>query len=225
MPGAVEAGNKMIANVGTVKMFGKTRSRMARLRASCNAGSNSCTVDTALDWVPGDLVGFAPTATQWEHYEVKTVTSYDPITGLLGLNDTLAFYHFGAASSTATNYQGLDMRGEVVLLSRAITISGDMTQNDWHGQFLTMDTVMFDAQGNQISYQGLTILKNVEFSRMGQLDNFHAAIRFENSNLPSTSTVLSSIDGIAIHSSVGWGISVKGSSNINLKNSDVFAVT
>jgi hypothetical protein len=31
MPGAVEAGNKMIANLGQIKMFGKVRSRMSRL--------------------------------------------------------------------------------------------------------------------------------------------------------------------------------------------------
>lgn len=35
MPGAIEAGNKMIANVGQVKMYGKVRSRMSRLLAEC----------------------------------------------------------------------------------------------------------------------------------------------------------------------------------------------
>ena len=33
MGGAVEAGNKIIANNGSFKLFGKTRSRMARLTA------------------------------------------------------------------------------------------------------------------------------------------------------------------------------------------------
>ena len=33
MPGATEAGNKMIANVGSVKIYGAPRSRMSRLLA------------------------------------------------------------------------------------------------------------------------------------------------------------------------------------------------
>jgi len=45
----------------------------------------------------------------------------------------LKYYHFGAAASTASKYQGLDMRGEVVLLTRNIVIKGDQTLNNWHG--------------------------------------------------------------------------------------------
>lgn len=54
MNGAVEAGNKMIANVGYIKMYGKVRSRMSRLLAECAKGSNTCSVEPNLDWVAGD---------------------------------------------------------------------------------------------------------------------------------------------------------------------------
>ena len=74
------------------------------------------------------------------------------------------------------------MRGEVVLLTRNIVIKGDQTGNDWHGQFLTFDSFGFDNAYNLIEYKGQTVLKNVEFYKMGQLNNFKAAIRFENSN-------------------------------------------
>jgi len=73
MPGMTEAGNKMIANVGTVKMFGKPRSRMSRLTASCQKGSSSCAVEPGLDWVAGDKLGFAPSASIWTHYEIATI--------------------------------------------------------------------------------------------------------------------------------------------------------
>ena len=127
MPGAAEAGNKLIANVGIIKMFGKDRSRMSRLTAECQKGSSSCTVGIGLDWVAGDELGFAPTATQYLHYEVAVISSYNSSTGALTLTAPLKFYHFGAAASTAADYQGIDMRGEVVLLTRNIVIEGDQT--------------------------------------------------------------------------------------------------
>jgi len=133
MPGAAEAGNKMIANAGMIKMVGKDRSRMSRLTAECQKGSSSCTVVIGLDWVAGDELGFAPTASQNLHYEVAVISSYNSSTGALTLTAPLKFYHFGAAASTAANYQGIDMRGEVVLLTRNIVIEGDQTQNNWHG--------------------------------------------------------------------------------------------
>ena len=117
----------MIANNGSFKAYGKTRSRMARLTAEAQKGATSVTVEPGLDWVAGDLLGFAPTASQWTHSETATVTSYNSSTGALVLSAALKFYHFGAAASTGTNYQGVDMRGEVICLSRSIVIQGDQT--------------------------------------------------------------------------------------------------
>ena len=178
MPGA-EAGNKMIANTGTVTMVGKDRSRMTRLTAECQKGSTTCSIGTGLDWVAGEKIGFAPTASQRKHYEWAIISSYNSATGALVLTAPLKFYHFGAAASTGANYQGVDMRGEVILLNRNIVIEGDMTSNDWHGQFLTTDTILLDTSGNPVDFKGSTNLKNVEFYKMGQANNEKAAIRFD----------------------------------------------
>lgn len=97
MPGATEAGNKMIANVGQVKMYGKVRSRWSRLLAECQKGATTCTVEKGLDWAAGDKLGFAPTATQYTHFEVATISAYDTATGIVTLSAGLTYYHFGAA--------------------------------------------------------------------------------------------------------------------------------
>jgi len=226
MPGSVEAGNKMIVNVGTVKMIGQPRSRQSVLTAVANKGSSSVTVEPGLDWVAGDKIGFAPTATQWTHYESAVIASYDIATGAITLTAPLQYYHFGAAASTGTNYQGLDMRGEVVLLTRNIKIRGDVTPtNDWHGHMLTMDSFQFDMNGNQINYYGKTTLKDVAFEKMGQLNNFKAAIRFENSMTSADDPLKSSVENCVISDSVGWGISILNSQNISLKNVNVFNVS
>jgi hypothetical protein len=116
------------------------------------------------------------------------------------------------------------MRGEVVLLTRSIVIKGD-TSNTWNGQFLTTDTTIFNTDGTSVTFQGITTLNNVEFYKMGQLDNFKAALRFEGSNLPSTSAAFSAVEDCVIHEAAGWGVSVVNSSNIRLKNIDVFDAT
>jgi hypothetical protein len=49
---AIEAGNKVLANVGTVKMFGKSRTKkMTRLRQEVNKGNTEIYVETGLDLV------------------------------------------------------------------------------------------------------------------------------------------------------------------------------
>ena len=52
------------------------------------------------------------------------VKSYDASTGLVTLNTSLSYYHFVAASSTASKYSGVDIRGEVLLLTRNVLIEG-----------------------------------------------------------------------------------------------------
>lgn len=140
------------------------------------------------------------------------------------LTKALTYYHFGAAATTGTNYQGLDMRGEVVLLTRNIKIVGDNTKHDWAGTFFTSDITLMDAAGTEVKFSGLTILHNVEFYNMGQYNNFKAALYFENSQR-TTDLIAHSIEGCAIHSSVGMGIHITNSHNIGLKNNNIFGVT
>jgi hypothetical protein len=49
---AIEAGNKVLANVGLVKMFGKPRTKkMTRLTQEANKGDTEIYVETGLDLV------------------------------------------------------------------------------------------------------------------------------------------------------------------------------
>jgi len=60
------------------------------------------------------------------------VVSYNDTTGILYLNNTLKFYHWGAETSTADRYYGIDMRAEVLLLTRNVVIKGHDFDN-WGG--------------------------------------------------------------------------------------------
>ena len=52
--GTISAGNKVLATVGTVAMYGKSRSAKSRLTATALAGATTITVETGLDWAAGD---------------------------------------------------------------------------------------------------------------------------------------------------------------------------
>jgi hypothetical protein len=65
----------------------------------------------------------------YEHSDYAEIVGYDSDTGIVTLDQNLTYYHFGAEKSTGdnNNFGGVDMRGEVILLSRNIKITGTDT--------------------------------------------------------------------------------------------------
>lgn len=141
---AIEAGNKVIANVGVMKMFGQPRlgSTVTRLNAEVFKDATEIYVDPGLDWVAGDRIALGPTSYAHDRSEDNFVTSYDIETGKAELETAIKYHHWGAAESTAAAYNGVDMRGEVLLLTRSITIAGEDIES-WGGQVVTSDAMEF----------------------------------------------------------------------------------
>lgn len=71
-------------------------------------------------------------------------------------------YHWGAEKSTAEKYNGVDIRGEVVSLTRNIKVMGEDVES-WGGQILTADNI--EASGDLRS--GETKIDSVELDNMG----------------------------------------------------------
>lgn len=76
------------------------------------------------------------------HSDYRTIVSY--IGSQIKLDEPLDYYHYGTGSSTGSSYDGVDMRTEVILLTRNIVISGDEA-DDWGGQILATD--LFESNG------------------------------------------------------------------------------
>ena len=125
MTGALEAGNKILANTGLVSMHGKERDRESILKEDAYQGFDEIRVERNLDWVAGDEIYLAPTNMQWTHSEYRTIVDYNVDTGIITLDEPLDFYHFGDDYTTGDDFNGLDMRGEVKLLTRNIKIEGE----------------------------------------------------------------------------------------------------
>lgn len=132
MSNYVEAGNKALVINGLAKFFGKSRDKVSRLKSTVFKGNTSAVVSDSLDWKSGDKIALLPTAQNHKHTDYMEILSYDNITGIVTFTKPLKFYHWGQETSTASQYNGVDMRGEVIMLSRNVKVIGNNTDN-WGG--------------------------------------------------------------------------------------------
>lgn len=209
MDGAVEAGNKVLANVGDVKFFGLNRDRMSRLKSPAAVGANYIIVEGGLDWAVGDEIYLAPTSFQNTHSDYRFISGYDSGTGRVDFIEPLVHYHWGASSSTADDYNGLEMRGEVVLLSRNVRVVGD-PYDAWGGHIVTSDTVEVGG----VYRAGHMVLDNVEIYNCSQRNTYKSALRFEGAI-----GRWSSVSNTVVHQGLAWGLYIAASSNILVKDS------
>lgn len=137
----IEAGNKIIANLGKINFFGQKRSfKMVRLAEAVSAGKSSIKVDVSsttlyktgdgtLDLVKGDVIALAATGFEYNTGEKFTVESMtlntEKTIATIKFSGTTEFYHYGRATSTGDLYNGVDMRGEVLVFSRNVKIIGE----------------------------------------------------------------------------------------------------
>jgi len=145
-----------------------------------------------------------PTSYDPRNIDDVFVQSYDSSFGNITLKSKLDYYHWGKATSTGDTFDGVDMRGEVLLLTRNVKIDADDIES-WGGQIVTSDTIEFDGT----TRFGHTVMDNVEIFNCSQIDTFKAALRFQGA-----SQMWSSITNSAIHNGYAWGLNVKSSSNI-----------
>ena len=90
---------------------------MTRLLQVANKGDTQIYVEPGLDLAAEDRLGLLPTSYDADAVDDAVVSSYNETSGLVTLNSSLQYYHYGASSSTADQYNGVDVRGEDVLLT------------------------------------------------------------------------------------------------------------
>jgi hypothetical protein len=144
-----------------------------------------------------------------------TVDTYNSGSGVVTFTTgtSIKHYHWGASASTADNYNGVDIRGEVLLLTRNIQIIGEDIES-WGGQIVTSDTIDgFNTDGTIKMRSGQLIMDNVQVYNCSQANTMKAAVRFEGA-----AGSWSSVTNSAIHNGFGWGLGVYKSANVHVKD-------
>ena len=207
--GTIDGGNKILASTNMLEFYGKSRDRMSRLHADANAGDTTITVEAGLDWAVGDDLFISSSTIQMDYGEYRKITAVDA--GVITLDSALAHYHYGKAEATDALYNGVDIRTEVILLTRNILIKGE--DNDgWGGQILATD--MFEMTGEM--REGSLIMDNVQVYNCSQKDTYRASIRFDGAIGSSNTTSI--ISNSTIHGGEDWGLSIISSNNIEIHN-------
>lgn len=215
----IEAGNKILINTNVVKMFGKPRKqKMTRLSQEANKNDKTIWVEPDLDLVPGDWIALAPTALKFDASESHVVKTYDSKTGQIEIEKYIKYNHYGAPESTASKYNGVDIRGEVLILSRNIRIVGEDIWS-WGCQIVTSDTVEFDLSTGELKTRtGQMLVDSIEVYNCSQIDTERTAIRFENAV-----TKHQRVTNSSFHNGLSWGARILNSANIQMSDNIFFS--
>lgn len=142
---------------------------------------------------------------QSRHNDYVVIDTYDSATGVVTIAKGLEFYHYGHFD---VGDVGVDMRGEVILLSRNVRVVGD-PYDAWGCTFIATDYINSDG-----SMQAANVtIDNVEFYNCSQRNTYKAAIRFEN-----VISMPQNISNSVVHGSLAWGLYIKSSSLVEVTN-------
>ena len=186
-----------------------------QLETTATAGSNQLVLQDVSGWEVGDKIAIASTSTEWEEAEEFTILAVSADGKTITLDSDLAFTHLGITESYDNGQGGEDhrewdveMRAEVALLSRNVTIQGDADSVDdgFGGHTMIMDGAEQHIQG-------------AEFYRMGQEDILgRYPIHWHMLGVAEGQYV----EGVSVHNSYQKGSTIHGTSNIRYEDNVIY---
>ena len=225
-PQMFEGGNKVIANTGKIAMYGFYADPMIRLGETAPANqswillANTPTLDC---WAVGDKLALAPSGRNYEESDYATIAFIDGRN--ITLESPLTYTHYGASGIDANESSTIDIRTEVIHLTRNIRIVGT-NEDRWGAHLVT-------AHNNDVGFvggilvpefrKGHTVLHNVEFSNCSQYDTDKAAVRFAGLKDLDDEDPRSEIKNSIVHNGEGIGMLVVDSEDVILENNVIFA--
>lgn len=160
IPGTnIESKAILVGNGATLELHGRAKKSWTNLIANAANGSTTISVADPSNWEVGDEIVICPSRLSWNEGEKRTITNI--VGNTITLNTALSFPHIGQSKTYTRPTDGKtwtgDMRAEVGLLSKSITIQGDASSeaNQFGGHIM-------------IHMSGKAYVDNVELFRMGQ---------------------------------------------------------
>ena len=135
----------------------------SQLDGSAAAGAATITVADATGWEAGDRIAIASTGFEMDEAEERTVTAVSADGRTLTLDAALDNDHFGEIERHGNGLAGedartheIDMRAEVALLSRNVTIQGDedAAEDGYGGHTMIMSGAAMHIDGAELTRMG-----------------------------------------------------------------------
>mmetsp|Transcript_28773 Transcript_28773/g.25918 ORF Transcript_28773/g.25918 Transcript_28773/m.25918 type:complete len:270 (-) Transcript_28773:1599-2408(-) len=220
----LDVSNKAIGVTGIMNLYGKEISiNNARLISNAEKGAKSISVnqDVTGIWSQGDEILLLPTGRTAREYEVVSIASLSADGNgntVINLSSELEYNHMGAADVTvdaALDGASLDMRGEVLHLTRNIQISAE-TDDNWGGRvFVTQ--IADETPDVDLIYRGAINFDAVSMTFMGQANTSQAGLTFEY--LQSEESGRSTVKNIVIRESEGYNVLISNAARVDITDS------
>lgn len=207
--------NKSIVNRGQLYINAQTPStQFLRLTSNALIGQTVIQLNGTPDWQVGDRIAISSTSQNYQQFEsVKIVSIND---SLITVEPALKYNHFG--NSIINTVKGnLDMRAEVMLLTRNVVITGDDAGN-WG---CTVQTIGFNDVDDGKFIYGRAYFKGVQFDKCGQYNETWGAVSFLDLKNASNSSAYS-MEYCSITNSLGIALASKKTDNLSVTHTNIY---
>ncbi|MBT5816295.1 MAG: hypothetical protein HOI15_18380, partial [Opitutales bacterium] len=210
----------LAVNGGTLNLHGEDRIEWTRLDANVEAGSSSFTVADAVDWRPGDEILLVSSTNNWNEAEELTVDSVSGDGKVVTLTSNLSHWHCGTIQQytrpSDSKTWTADMRAEVGLLTRNVTIQGaaDSVSTGTGAHIM----VHGDANGSMAS--GYAYIEGIEVHHGGQ-ESILGRYPFHWHLVAGAGTGQYFNDS-SIHDSFNRGVTIHGTDNTTVSNNFMY---
>lgn len=207
-------------NGGTLNLHGEDRVEWTRLDANVEAGSNSITMAEAVDWRPGDEIVLVSSTNDWNEAEELTVASVTGGGTVVNLTSNLSYWHCGTIQQYTRPSDGktwtADMRAEVGLLTRNVTIQG-ASDSVATG---TGAHIMVHGEDNGHMASGYAYIEGIEVFRGGQ-ESILGRYPFHWHLVAGNGTGQYFNDS-SVHDSTNRGITIHGTDHTTVSNNFIY---
>ena len=193
-----------------INLFGEDRNKRShtQITSTVQAGSRTLNVEHNTGWEVGDQIAITSTSSDFDEAEALTITAINGRN--ITVQETLQNRHYGEIEryDNGSRTWDFDMRAEVGLLSRNVTITGDENAD--------VDEIgghMMIQQGASLRMVGTELTRMGQFGQLGRYPvHFHL--------LGDTSGQF--IRNNSIHHTFNKGITIHGTNDIEINNNVVF---
>ncbi|TWU28688.1 G8 domain-containing protein [Bythopirellula polymerisocia] len=180
-------------------------------------GSTSANSDGTLNWEVGDQIVIASSSNDYADEEVRTITGISVASNrtTLTLNSPLNHRHYGEIEYYRNGELSIDMRAEVALLNRSITIQGTQDTDSSFGNRANYGTgsgknlgigahTMIMPGSGQITIEGTRFDKMGQTGKLGRYPvHWHVAGNRAGDILRNSSITNSNNRGVTVHGTQG----------------------